>query len=226
MGMKALLVAVSDGLPRQDLASQPIGPVEASRQAAESVLPGLVGDQLPDGELAEYCYPYSGVYAGTFGRTWLVACQHDALLSWVPADRSRNGFRVFMQSVVSAAGFNYWGADNTFREFGGSLEDGLYTSNGQPLRFEIPFWAGDFHYPGVDDEHRGTAPMPFHPMDLGEEALREFFGFVGEGMPRADDLDAFEIPLHGFELLSTPRRDSSAAPTKSRGLFSRLRGQR
>ena len=47
MGMKAMIIAVSDGLPRDVLASHPIGSVEASRQVAESVLPGLVGDQLP-----------------------------------------------------------------------------------------------------------------------------------------------------------------------------------
>ena len=42
-----MIIAVSDGLPRDDLASHPIGSVEASRQVAGSVLPGLVGDQLP-----------------------------------------------------------------------------------------------------------------------------------------------------------------------------------
>ncbi len=36
-----MIVAVSDGLPRHDLASQPIGSVDASRQVAESVFPGL-----------------------------------------------------------------------------------------------------------------------------------------------------------------------------------------
>jgi hypothetical protein len=59
----------------------------------------------------------------------------------------------------------------------------------------------------------GYDNMPFHPMDLGDAALREFFGFVGEGAPRPDDLDAEEIFLHGFELISPPWRG---------GWFSRL----
>ena len=68
--------------------------------------------------------------------------------------------------------------------------------------------------------------MPFNPMDLGEEALRAFFGFVGEGVPRPDDLDAFEIPLHGFAVLTEPRPASAAAqPAKPKGLFSRFRAR-
>ncbi|WP_433544526.1 DUF6928 family protein (plasmid) [Streptomyces sp. CA-294286] len=45
---------------------------------------------------------------------------------------------------------------------------------------ERDFWAGQRpvrHAPGC--------PLPFHPLDLGNEVLRVFFGFVLEG--RADD---------------------------------------
>jgi hypothetical protein len=43
-------------------------------------------------------------------------------------------------------------------------------------------------------------PLPFHPLDLGEEALRALFGFVLEGRPDPSDLDADEIHLHGFRV--------------------------
>jgi len=120
-------------------------------------------------------------------------------------------YRVYMQSTVSLGGFSYWGADGTFREFYGTREKGLLENKGLPLPFERPFWAGD-----EDDRVAasfGYDNMPFHPMDLGDAALREFFGFVGEGAPRPDDLDAEEIFLHGFELISPPWRG---------GWFSRL----
>lgn len=226
-----MLIAVSDGLPRDDLASRPIGSVDESRRAAESVLPGLVGEQLPDGNLAEDCYPSEGIYAGTFGNTWVVASQHQALYDWAPPfDGGRNAYRVFMQSVVSAAGFAYWGADGSSREFGGSWEDGAPINGGENLPFELPFWAGERDEFGEATELHGS-DMPFNPMDLGEEALRAFFGFVGEGVPGPGDLDAFEIGLHGFALLTEPRpvpteilqAPRSAAPpaTRSKGLFSR-----
>ena len=218
MGMKALLIAVSDGLPRDDLARAPIGSVDASRRVAESVLPGRVGDQLPDGELSEYCYPNLGVYVGTFGSTWLMASQHDALLKWAPtdADSGRNAYRVFMHSVVSTAALTYWGADGTFREFAGSWEVGVLDSEGTPLPFEMPFWDGEMDDRGEGAELHGDE-MPFNPMDLGEEALREFFGFIGEGVPRPDDLDAERILLHGFKIVSPPATG---------GWFSRVRRRR
>ncbi|MFF7214792.1 DUF6928 family protein [Streptomyces sp. NPDC008238] len=40
--------------------------------------------------------------------------------------------------------------------------------------------------------------MPFHPLDFGEDALRALCGFVMEGRPRADDVDATGVELLGF----------------------------
>jgi len=40
--------------------------------------------------------------------------------------------------------------------------------------------------------------LPFHPLELGEEALRALFGFVLEGYPLPDDINADVVRLHGF----------------------------
>jgi hypothetical protein len=50
-------------------------------------------------------------------------------------------------------------------------------------------------------EDQEPYPLPFHPLELGEEALRALLGFVLEGLPTSEDVDAFEIPMHGFRLL-------------------------
>jgi hypothetical protein len=42
-------------------------------------------------------------------------------------------------------------------------------------------------------------PFPFHPLELGEEALRALFGFVLEGAPGDDDFDPFELPLLAYQ---------------------------
>ncbi|MFF8770142.1 DUF6928 family protein [Kitasatospora sp. NPDC015120] len=42
--------------------------------------------------------------------------------------------------------------------------------------------------------------LPFHPLGLGEEALRFFFGFVLEGVPGPEDVDPYEVVLQGFRL--------------------------
>ncbi|MCX4856947.1 hypothetical protein OG263_25070 [Streptomyces canus] len=50
--------------------------------------------------------------------------------------------------------------------------------------------------------------MPFHPLELGEDVLRSLCGFVLEGRPEPDDVDAGSIALHGFQV-----RDPQAPDT-------------
>ncbi|WP_329342777.1 hypothetical protein OG866_41115 [Streptomyces sp. NBC_00663] len=71
-----------------------------------------------------------------------------------------------------------------------------------PLAFERPYWAGErpadvIPWPDEDDE---PYPLPFHPLELGEEALRALCGFVIEGHPEPDDIDASAVWLHGFRV--------------------------
>jgi hypothetical protein len=43
-------------------------------------------------------------------------------------------------------------------------------------------------------------PLPFHPLQLGEDALRGLFGFVLEGEPAADDVDIRAVRLLGYTI--------------------------
>ncbi|MEU4077228.1 hypothetical protein AB0F26_08920 [Streptomyces venezuelae] len=51
--------------------------------------------------------------------------------------------------------------------------------------------------------------LPFHPLELGNEALRAFFGFLLEGRPLAEDVDPDEVPLLGFRLFADSNEPSS-----------------
>ncbi|WP_407642923.1 DUF6928 family protein [Actinacidiphila yanglinensis] len=64
-------------------------------------------------------------------------------------------------------------------------------------------------FPWPDEEDDEPYPLAFHPLDLGEEALRALCGFVREGCPEPGDIDAESIPLHGFTV-----RDPSG-PTRA-----------
>ncbi|MFD7906922.1 DUF6928 family protein, partial [Kitasatospora sp. NPDC059747] len=50
-------------------------------------------------------------------------------------------------------------------------------------------------WPDRDDR---PYPLPFHPLEMGEDALRALCGFVLEGLPAPDDVDADAVGLHGF----------------------------
>ena len=59
-------------------------------------------------------------------------------------------------------------------------------------------------------------PLPFHPLELGEELLRAELGFVLEGRPAPDDVEPFDIPMYTF----TPGKE----PASGRRLFRRRAG--
>ncbi|MFF3066949.1 DUF6928 family protein [Kitasatospora sp. NPDC057936] len=55
--------------------------------------------------------------------------------------------------------------------------------------------AAGIPWPDRDDR---PYPLPFHPLEMGEDALRALCGFVLEGLPAPDDVDADAVGLHGF----------------------------
>jgi hypothetical protein len=50
---------------------------------------------------------------------------------------------------------------------------------GSPFEFEQPYWHGE--HPVRSSGEAQPYPLPFHPLELGEVALRAWFGFVLEG---------------------------------------------
>jgi hypothetical protein len=80
---------------------------------------------------------------------------------------------------------------------------------GDQLAFEQPYWAG--RYPVLREfEHEDPYPLPFHPLDLGERTLVEFFGFCIEGYSGDDVkpvIDIFgDVSLGGYQV--APRSSS------------------
>ncbi|MFI2672088.1 DUF6928 family protein [Streptomyces albidoflavus] len=83
-----------------------------------------------------------------------------------------------------------------------SPDSGVIENIGTPLPFEQPYWAGDrpadvTPWPGAEQD---PYPLPFHPLELGEDALRSLCGFIQEGYLEPDDVDAEAISLLGFAI--------------------------
>ena len=100
-----------------------------------------------------------------------------------------------------------WENGKLVRSLSLSPGGGVVENIGEPLDFERPYWAGEHSVepmPGWPDQ--GPYPLPFHPLDLGEDALRALFGFIIEGMREPDDIDRGAVHLHEFRVA-----DSSGA---------------
>ncbi|MGW1585852.1 DUF6928 family protein [Streptomyces sp. NPDC002386] len=107
-----------------------------------------------------------------------------------------------MHSVVDWLAFAVWEDGRLVRSLSLSPDSGIIENIGEPLPFELPYWSGErpadvIPWPDEDEE---PYPLPFHPLDLGEDALRALCGFVLEGHPEPDDIDADDIHLHGFRV--------------------------
>lgn len=69
--------------------------------------------------------------------------------------------------------------------------------------FEEPYRSGE--YPAVDsDDEEDTYPFPFLPLDLGEAALKDLFGYQLEGCIDASLLEPESIPLIRHKRLRSP----------------------
>lgn len=90
-----------------------------------------------------------------------------------------------MHSVVDRLAFAVWEDGRLVRSLSLSPDSGIIENIGEPLPFELPYWAGDrpadiVPWPGEEEE---PYALPFHPLDLGEDALRTLCGFIQEGLP-------------------------------------------
>src|SRR5262249_15989984 len=98
-----------------------------------------------------------------------------------------------MHSVVDWFAFAQWINGKLARSLSLSPESGILEDIGQRLPFEEPFWSAQ--NPVTVDAPKDVYPRPFHPLELGEAALKEFFGYQLEGFDDPTLLQPESIPL-------------------------------
>jgi len=161
--------------------------------------------QIEDGTLLENANPPDHhVYAGCFpGLT--VLCTADVALDrpsrldgrFREAAGGRTTYLHAMHSVVDWFAYAIWTPDGQLsRALSLSPDSGIMENVGTPLAFEASYWAGEMAVEADDGEQ--PYPLPFHPLELAEDALRTLFGFNYEGVYLDDDPDLENVTLAGF----------------------------
>jgi hypothetical protein len=158
----------------------------------------------PDGDLFDDCYPPEGtVYAGSFPGIDIL-CDRD-VMAYLPSEfpgrylDASAGRRVIlhaMYSVTDAFAYGIWENGGLIRSLAVAPDDGIVENIGDPLPFEAPYLAGE---QPLGERYQ----LPFHPLDLGNAALRALFGFALGGRQQPTDIDAGSIKLAGFQVPST-----------------------
>ncbi|MFB4316977.1 hypothetical protein [Actinomadura sp. 21ATH] len=211
MGAKTALLVFADGPPADLLRGVPAPSPEATASLVARTNPGWDGATIEGRTLHETVYPREGtVYAGSFPAVDVLCDQQvmvdrpselpDHLLE-AGAHRRRTVLHA-MHSVVDWFAYAVWEDGTLVRSLSLSPADGVIEDIGAPLDFERPYWAGDHPvepvpgWPGADEPY----PLPFHPLVLGETALRALLGFVVEGRRLPTDVDPEAVALAGFQV--------------------------
>lgn len=209
MGAKTAMLVYADG----DVAEGLTGAAEFADEAGAAELLGLLWPPAkihPDGEepwdLGDAVFPPAGRACALSTPEVDVLCDQALMLDrpsqlpahLVGASMGRTLYLHAMHSAVDWFAFAVWRDGELVRSLSLSPDDGVLEDAGERLPFEEPFWAGTHQLSDAG------YPFPFHPLELGEHALREFFGFSGEGAddggPSALRLDPWGVELYGFQV--------------------------
>ncbi len=213
MGAKTGLLVHADGAVPDRLRQAAVGTgpdPERTNALVERLYPGWAVE--PGGgpcALFDAVYPPPGqAYAGSWPGVDLV-CDRRFMLdrpSRLPAGLGATGpgrrtVLHAMHSVVDWLAFAVWEDGRLVRSLSVSPDGGVLEDIGERFSFELPYWAGERPVgPWPDDEDDEPYPLPFHPLELGEDALRALVGFTIEGHLDPEDVDAEEVELLGHRV--------------------------
>lgn len=192
-------------------------PVESGRETAEALLRRIYPDWQIEphegvdavGDLSEAAYPPEDVaYVACFPGLQIL-CDRRVMTDYpsrlpqryLGAGQGRTIILHAMHSASDTLAFAVWNDGVVVRSLSLSPHGGITEDLGERLEFEEAYWAGKHAVRPVLGPSSGNRyPVPFHPLALGEAALRALVGFVIEGRCEPGDIDASAVTVHGFVL--------------------------
>ena len=195
MGAKTWMLVYADENPAKALRGGELNR-DATLQLAKILFPKDKLASIGDGDLSYTCPPDDELHAGCFQSVSVVAAKEFGIdyPSKLPLSFIRGHGAVYlhaMHSVVDWFAFAKWNNGHLVRALSLSPDSGILEDLGERLPFEEPFWSGQ--HPAVDGEDE--YPFQFHPLELGESALKEFFGYQLEGPIDRSLLEPESVPL-------------------------------
>jgi len=201
MGAKTWMLVLADSNAREAFAVKPRLDREATSKLAAALFPGEKLELVGDGNLSYTCPPDDELHIGCFPGVSIVAVKefgidYPSKLSQKFIAAGGEGVVMLhaMHSVVDWFAYAMWKNGKLVRSLSLSPDSGIMEDLGQHLPFEEPYWSGE--HPAVNsDEETDAYPFPFHPLDLGEETLKDLFGYQLEGFIDPALLEPESIPL-------------------------------
>jgi|SRR5215471_13546189 len=199
MGAKTWMLVYANVNVGEALKSGPQLDREATLKLAHSLFPKEKLEPLGDGDLSYTCPPDDELHIGCFQGVSILAAKEFGIdypsklpEPFIAAGEGGTVYLHAMHSVVDWFAFAQWKDRKLVRSLSLSPDNGILEDIGQRLLFEESYWSGE--HPATDDDE-DDYPFPFHPLELGEAALNEFFGYQLEGFIDAAVVEPESIPL-------------------------------
>ncbi|MDB4872900.1 MAG: hypothetical protein JWL97_3904 [Gemmatimonadales bacterium] len=205
MGAKTWMLAIVDGNVNEILKSRPTVDRAASEALARQLFASEMLEPLPDTDLSFTCPPDGEICIGCFPGVTIVAAKEFAidypsrlLPRFLEFAGGSTVYLHAMHSVVDWFAYAVWQNGTLQRSLSLSPDSGIIEDIGTRRSFEEPYWSGAHPATDPDDEDDGY-PFPFHPLELGEAALLDLFGYQLEGYIDPNNLQPEEIALMRFK---------------------------
>ena len=205
MGAKTWMLVYSEGNQKDVLKSKPILDRGATEAFAKKLFPAEKLEALDEGTLLFTSPPSNELVVGCFPGICIVAAEEFGIdyPSKLPAHfldpaKHQTLYLHAMHSVVDWFAYAIWNGGKLRRSLSLSPDSGLLEDIGVRLPFEEPYWAG-VHPASDPTEEDSNYPFPFHPLELGEAALLDLFGYQLEGTLHPSHLEPEDIPLMRFK---------------------------
>jgi hypothetical protein len=202
MGAKTWMLVYSDGNVAETLKKNSQLDRDKTIKLTKELFPKENLEQIQDGDLSYTCPPDDIIYSGYFSGVLIIAAKEFGIdfpsklsYSFLNQKYGKTIHMHAMHSVVDWFAYAVWKNGNLERSLSLSPDNGIIEDIGEKLAFELPYWKGE--YPAVDPKEE--YPFKFHPLDLGEAALSEFFGYVLEGAYESSLFEPEDVPLLGFK---------------------------
>lgn len=201
MGAKTWMLVYADDDAREALANNPQMDREKNAELASRLFPGEELVPLDDGDLVFACPPDKELMIACFPGISILAAKEFGIdypsrlhPRFIEEGRDKTISLHAMHSVVDWFAFAQWKNGELVRSLSVSPDSGVMEDIGTRYDFEEPYWAGQ--RPAVDDDEDDDAyPLPFHPLDMAEDALKALFGYQIEGFIDESLVDPESIPL-------------------------------
>lgn len=205
MGAKTWMLAITDGNVIETLKSTPELNRTATSKLAKRLFPSEQLEPIEDRDLSFTCPPDNEIYIGSFSGVSIVAASDFGIdypsrlnLIFLDAAKESTVYLHAMHSVVDWFAYAIWVKGELKRSLSLSPDYGIMEDIGSRLPFEEPYWLGQ--HPVCDpDEEDCDYPFPFHPLELGEDAFLDLFGYPIEGFVDSNQFDPEDIALAGFK---------------------------